>query len=771
MGRLTQNPEAATGTLFRVAGAFLGLAIALPLGELMIAPAVEGQLPGFMTAHDMDASGPMRSVLLAMLLPFFGAYCGGVLLGRLRASGSSRWSEWSIVAAWVITLALSVAGGSLFTAVIWATAATTLAFLFRRTDVRFSSDDWLLLPAFLVTFAAVVTLAPSLDIAGASVVAALALGVARLFTSRTLAEAPGSLFALAPLGAIPIAIGRLSVSAAVVALALVFLSPFVVRYARLQRHLSRRLVAYVILPLFVCAYAWIVRPIYVDGLPRVNFFEDGHSLLPASEMLRGERPYADIVPGHGLFSDGLLDYLVARAGGDEAGTILGARERTETLLAVAVYFLGLAASGSPAVGLLGFLLACSVRVFWTPLEAAPMALMWTPAVRSLPALFALAFMAAGVRLRRRRAFFAAALLTAFTMWVSIDFFGYIALTLGLVALRLWRPADRATWLNILGGGALGFGLVGLPLGFAGLLDDFFVVTLREVLTLSQAYAIGFFQLHERYAFYQGLPEIAGLLFVPSALWFVSWGAIALFTLAEYSKRLFHRPRRDEAWLLVGLFIVIEAIAYGERLNVHFMPLACVFGALATHRLWRSRVVGVRYAAVALALTLLMVGGPTRHLRSLHAQLTADPKRDTVRYADLRRADGALFEPATARALAAAAAWSNARLGPGDTYFDFASVPILYYLLERNCPIRQYEVPFFESERLQREVIGRLQRDASVKGVLMSFPDRVLPIDGVGSPQRAPLVYAWLQREFEPDFSRDGVVFWKRRSAPQPASGR
>jgi hypothetical protein len=33
--------------------------------------------------------------------------------------------------------------------------------------------------------------------------------------------------------------------------------------------------------------------------PTADLFENGHELLPASEYLRGERPYRDIVPATG----------------------------------------------------------------------------------------------------------------------------------------------------------------------------------------------------------------------------------------------------------------------------------------------------------------------------------------------------------------------------------------------------------------------------------------------------------------------------------------
>lgn len=58
------------------------------------------------------------------------------------------------------------------------------------------------------------------------------------------------------------------------------------------------------------------------------------------------------------------------------------------------------------------------------------------------------------------------------------------------------------------------------------------------------------------------------------------------------------------------------------------------------------------------------------------------------------------------------------LRPGETFYDFVNAPILYFLFDLPCPIRQPEVPFYQSEEGQREVIARLESDPSVRAVLM-----------------------------------------------------
>jgi hypothetical protein len=145
------------------------------------------------------------------------------------------------------------------------------------------------------------------------------------------------------------------------------------------------------------------------------------------------------------------------------------------------------------------------------------------------------------------------------------------------------------------------------------------------------------------------------------------------------------------------------------------------------------------------------------MRRVHG---ADPA--FTRYAGIRRAAGVWMNVDNARKVAAAQGFVDNALAPGETFFDFANMPILYYLFDRRMPVRQYETPFYESNDLQREVIARLESDRSVRAALMQFPNRGdRSIDGVPNTVRAPLVFAWLRAHFAPAYERDGVVFWVR----------
>ena len=110
-------------------------------------------------------------------------------------------------------------------------------------------------------------------------------------------------------------------------------------------------------------------------------------MVPASETLRGELPYRDVVPVHALLTDGGIDLLAMKAGDETIGELLSTRRVVSALNLVAIYAVGYAATGSAGLGLLGAFAGISLF---------PAAAIW---LRTIPALFALAAACSAVRLR------------------------------------------------------------------------------------------------------------------------------------------------------------------------------------------------------------------------------------------------------------------------------------------------------------------------------------------------------------------------------------
>src|SRR5262249_4926540 len=107
----------------------------------------------------------------------------------------------------------------------------------------------------------------------------------------------------------------------------------------------RWLARFVLLPGVLVA---VSAAAFLQVLPLADVFEDGHALLPASEYLRGERPYRDIVPGHGLLSDGALAVAELKLFGDDYRGLYRGEKAAGALFWPAFYALGAAGTRLPA---------------------------------------------------------------------------------------------------------------------------------------------------------------------------------------------------------------------------------------------------------------------------------------------------------------------------------------------------------------------------------------------------------------------------------------
>jgi hypothetical protein len=505
----------------------------------------------------------------------------------------------------------------------------------------------------------------------------------------------------------------------------------------------RAILAFVVYPLIALAIGVASDRSYIDGRPLLNVFEDGHSLTPANEMRRGERPYRDIVPVHGLAADGLVDLAAISLGADDAGAVLRFRRPIAWLLPVAVYAMAFAAIGSAEAALLALLAAACLTIAGTPWVVPVSAVQSLPAVRALPSLVALALCAAALRLDRPRLLACAAALAVVACFTSIEF-GIYAVVAVAIAVICRRRMLVAAAVGIAAAATIAF----LALAVAGALPAFFRVTFREIPPLTEAYSMAIFRFPPAYAPMLGFPEILGGLFAARIVWIVAWGLIAVGTAAVLAMP--NRPRAVEPLLPLGAWVVAAALSYGERTNVYFMPVAVVIAVAAAWAL-------PRWPRVAAIVVLLVIAAPSQWLAR-----QPEARRNVVAVDAPPRIRGVWVERDNAVKLAAARQFID-RLPPGDTWFDFTNMAILYYLFDRDCPIRQYEVPLYETAELQREVIARIDSNPHVRAALVQFPNLgATDIDNLPNALRAPLVAAYLRAHFVPAYSNQGIVFWVRR---------
>lgn len=751
--------------LLLVAAAGYGLAVFLAVFPRFIDPAPASQIPSYMTAKGLDAHGPFRAMAALILLPGIAALAGRPLAARLAARDSAPWAGW-MAAGFLFSALWAELLGSTSVALLVGTALLAVGLLgARRLAITFTALDTLLIPAFVVVYFALLDLRPGIQYPKAVLASLGAVLLLRIVLGRS--ERPNHpnqipaawCFSLAPAAhVLQIQLfQRGRVWPSVLALLVVLASPIVLRLlVRWNAATARRfrfVLVYVALPLFALAYPNSRRIIRLDEAFRVDFFEDGHQLMPASEMLRGERLYRDVVPGHGMITDGGLDWLAMRLFGARVDIALAARHAVACLNAVAVYALGLAATGSPPAALLTMLFSSQMIPFGLP---------W---MRSAPAFAAIAFAMAAARRRDPRRLAGAGAFLVLALLTSVEMGVYTGAVLFLAVARFGDGPMRLRALRWSILGALAAAVpVALFFTVRGTFDDMLRVTLFEIFSLGPAYALGFDWVPPALRSHPVLPEALLTLFDPSVFHFLLWVVVTIVTAAGLAASPLRARRRTEPLWLLGGWVALAGLSFAERHHDYFIFGLAPFLAIATFLLWRAQSAAARACGAVVLVALVAVARPTEYfgIAGWVRGGQAPRQQDWVAITALPRARGALFQRDEAAKLEAARFFVQTALRPGETFYDFVNLPILYFLLDRPCPVRQYEVPFYQSEEAQREVIARLENDHSVRAVLMSFGTfSSAPIDGIPNAQRVPLVWEWIQKHFRPSYSRDGVVFWVR----------
>jgi hypothetical protein len=520
------------------------------------------------------------------------------------------------------------------------------------------------------------------------------------------------------------------------ALAIVLFSPFVVRLLLRNRRRALRWLAFVIYPIAVYSYMNATSLQTAEGKPRVHFFEDSHALMPAGEYLRGERPYRDALPVHGLLEDGGVDYVGAILRGPTLAHILGFRITIGTLNAVAVYALGFALTGVPEVGLLAYFL-------WLLTSG-------TTTFRVATALFTLAAIVFAARRRRPRWLLAAGIGCVLCGVNSLDYALFTTVILLFAAFRM-----RALKPAIVG---LVAGAIPLFVTFAafGILGDFLRATFLEVPSFGPVYVLNPFQPPASMAAVPHFPEVLGALLRPDTYPYIAWIAVVIATAVALTRP---RRRRFEPMLLVALWVVLAAISYAERHHIYFKFVLPALAMAATWTLWRRRNA---FAFVLIAI-LVIVAIPTTHVAVVGWMRGSRGPIDSgwTEVPEIPRARGALLLTREAEELRAVRQYIDLTLKPGETFFDFTNRGVFYFVFHRDCPIRQVETAYYQTEARQRQVIEALRKNPHVRAALVPEPGG-LSVDGVANRERAPLVWKFIEENFEPDFAQGGVVFWRRK---------
>ena len=712
------------GWAVRAATAVFGAAVAIGIAPSLLFRAAPGELPGALPAVGLSPAGPVIQFAALLLFVFVFALIGKFVWSAAGLGGAERWVRVGYCAALLSSPLPLMHFGNVRHVLLHGVVAIGIV-LARRLNPRFSRDDVVLLPVLLAAYFAF------LDIGfGKTPIATFERAAIAVFALRLLVRRPLA-FAVAPLAFL----FEVNGGGGWPALLWIVATPLIA--SRIDRdRLLARILAFVVYPIALTAYSLAL--VGIDSPPLIDFFEDGHDFAVASEMVRGERPYVDVLPTHGFLSDGALDFVFMKSGADTMGKVLRARRIVAALNLAAIYFVALAASGSSAAGclavFLGFALFPASTFF----------------VRSIPALLALAAFEAAVRMRSKRWLIAGGAMLALSLLTSIDFAAYTVVVAVVLIIR-WPKAARD-----------------IAIGFFGVLVP--ALLLFAIGSFAIAFFAGTFDVVR-----SGRVFVSGPLAIPDCLRTLSamiwqlpnphclsailW-VMAVIVSAVGLARAPMRTRRGDALWYVGVWIAIAGLAWIERQHGYVEFALPAFVVATLFRLRRHP------AAIAVAVAIALLARPFAHVFDLATPLRRSHGLRPAGWVELRslpRARDAVMLPRTAAALASMQRFT-VQLKPGETFFDFAYAPLLYYLFNRNCPIPQVGVPFYESESAQKRVIATLQRDRSIRAVVIDFPDGLGVIDGVSNRARAPLVWSYVQNNFAPAFAENGVAIWKRREA-------
>ncbi len=698
-----------------LAFAAFGFAVAMATQPMWTRPASASQVPGYMQAHGLDARGPFWFTVTLVVLPLVVA----VAMRRVSALlAQAETKTWARVTTW------AACAGSVWLAVIapdWAYVIAPvllfvpIAVVFRKFEAAYTTDDVALLPALLVVYFAL------LDLTDADGRLLLIAAVWLLFILRFFRRN----FAFAPLGIIPEArllFGRHAVLD-LVALAIVFIP------LRGSRHVLTR-IAY---PAFVYFLPLAASLWAAERLPRINVFERGQSLLHASNMMHGARAYRDTVPGHGLIEDGGLDFLAMRFGGARSiGAVVTVHDLVGQLNAPAMYAMTAAASGSPAVALLAVLFVnCPTSL------------------RCAFALLAIAVMIDACRRQSPRILGYAAAIAAFACLVSVDF-GVYSLFALIAATLLIQPRTKA--FASAGIGILATAIpVTLLFAVLGILQSAITRTLA-LPRLGPAYNLGFFAAPKAMADLRFFPDVLLAFLQRPSMAVGVWIAAVLVLAVGVS------TRRPSPLVILAVFVAATGLSYAERHHLYGIenggyPL--LFAGVAL--LVSDRRAGARVVGRVAAVVLLIAAGVTANI----AVFSAVRRQQHVEDTSVTQMDGALFDKRDAEYITTLRIYFAQNLGPSETFFDFTNRGLLFFLLDRRCPVPINEVAAYESAAAQREVIDHLEKQPEVRYALIPPPNDPFTIDGVPNSDRAPLVWAYLQQHFKPAFEQGEVVVWKR----------
>lgn len=530
----------------------------------------------------------------------------------------------------------------------------------------------------------------------------------------------------------------------------------------------RRLATLIVIPLLLYCVSYASTANLSAWL---DLFHRGETLGPASDYLRGSAPYRDVFVLHGLLEDGLLDAWMMEIFGRRVEVALVRPVILGSLLAPALWFIGLAIFDSVPLALLAVMLGA-----WTTAENS----------RTFYEVIIVALILHAIGRSRRPPAFLAGLIAGVTLFVSLDIGlysivgGVVAFVAVAIATRRGQEVSappRALLLFFVAGVAAGVTPFLVYLGLRGVVGDFVTTSFVTIPGIIDAvWSLPFPDLIGAFRKDLNLHVIAEFILFEKfhmILSFLVIGIALIYLAYRWVQRRI--DRLDIALLVLTIFAAITqrtALGRVEFRHQYFAafligPMLVILGVLIFRRarlLWYAGDDGGRaflVSAAVLGLTAFsvlfwvpdLVNARIDDLLRYQARRVGhfhDPKADAVRF---RIHDVGYV--------------INELTRPGEPIFDFSNQPAFYYFADRPNATRFYQVPILSPPRLQRETIVALER-TKPKAVLRRSPELYDQFDEVPNDVRAQAVAAYLDDYYQFYRSARGVEIWRRKEVAPKA---
>jgi hypothetical protein len=478
------------------------------------------------------------------------------------------------------------------------------------------------------------------------------------------------------------------------------------------------------------AVAALTIPARDDPYEFIDPYHHGENLSPASEMLRGARPYRDIFFMHGIATDGGLDLLVM---GSPPQPVRALRFRAFLSCLTLALLVPIAAEVSVTLGGMIGGVAASLAAL------AAGELTTFPFFRLAPLLLTVWLVLRSLRTRRSRDLAMASCIAGAGLLWSVDI-GVFAVggLWGWLILSRRVPVKRMAVLAALTAGTPLLLLLMLRADVGRFLRDTFI---RFPECFDAIYSV------PAPAFPTRLSEwIVG----PAARYYVPVIAYGVMFTAAF---LVRASFKAEALLLFSVTELLHfRVAAGrtgwahDRFAVPLLGIA--LAAFVVEPLLRRRRIVPALVAMAFAVLAYFhfeVPDNGRYLWKYYSTYRArlSPAPDRVRYRVPRMRSLYTYEKDAedTRAL-----YLFSQSMPPGPIFDYSGEKILYYLLARPAAARCHDIPYLADPKLGREAIVQLERNRPVFIVVKGL-DVVNKIDNIDYRTRTPFLAEWIDRHY------------------------